>query len=43
MHLSVIIVIDSVFKSDRSYYPQTFPEQYKYKMTEKEKNIIHKT
>ena len=43
MHLSVVIVIDSVFKSDRSYYPQTFLEQCKYKMIEKEKNIIHKT
>ena len=40
MHLSVVIVIDSVFKSYRSYYPQTFLEQCKYKMIEKEKNII---
>ena len=30
------IVIDSVFKSGKNYHPQTFLEEFKYKIKEKE-------
>ena len=36
------IVIDSVFKSGKNYHPQTFLEEFKYKIKEKEIKSLNK-
>ena len=39
-YLKAAIVIDSVFKSGKKFYPQTFLEECKYKIKEKEINLF---